>query len=144
MDKSTLDNLLDKHKAQPVGSGYIDIIFSRDNYKDFFSYLVAQGFKVSGISWWEWCKDNNKNKYGLGGPKSTYYTGWFSEIPVNVDDLDFSTLIDKDSIIDQIVRRIESKTISLADETVAFSDSNCITPAIWLNVPNDWRNKYSR
>ena len=55
----------------------------------------------------------------------------------------FSTGTDNDSMIKQIVRMIENKTISFSDETVLFSDSNWMTPAIWLDVPNDWRNKYS-
>lgn len=39
-----------------------------------------------------------------------------------------------------LVSTIENKTISFSDKTVQFSDSNWMTPAIWLDVPNDWRN----
>jgi len=143
MDKSVLDNLLERHKAQPVGQGYIDIIVSRDNYKEFVSDLVTQGFKVDSISWWEWCDDNNQNNYGLGGPRSIFYNGWYSEIPIDVDDLNFSTDTDNKNIIKQIIGKIENKTISFSDETVRFNENNWMTPAIWLDVPDDWRNKYS-
>jgi hypothetical protein len=143
MDKTTLDNILEKHKAQPVGHGYIDIIVSRHNFKDFISDLVTAGYKIDGVSWWEWCEDKKENEYGLGGPESVFYKGWFSEIPVNVDDFSFSADTTKENIIKEVLNKIETKTISFSDETVTFKESNWLTPAIWLDVPDDWRNKYS-
>jgi hypothetical protein len=143
MDKRTLDNILEKHKAQPVGHGYIDIIVSRDNYKDFISDLVTTGYKIVSVSWWEWCEDKKENKYGLGGSESVFYKGWFSEIPVNVDDFSFSADMTKENIINDVLNKIESKSLSFSDETVRFKDNNWLTPAIWVDVPDDWRNKYS-
>lgn len=143
MDKTTLDNILEKHKAQPVGHGYIDIIVSRDNYKDFISVLVTTGYKIARVSWWEWCEGKQENNYGLGGPESVFYKAWFSEISVNVDDFDFSADTKKESIIKEVLNKIETKTISYSDETITFKESNWLTPAIWLDVPDDWRNKYS-
>jgi hypothetical protein len=142
MDKKILDDLLEKHKAQPVGHGYIDIIVSRDNYKDFVSELVANDFKIESISWWEWCADKEEGKYGLGGPESVFYNGWFSEIPLNVDDFNFSADTSKEDVIQEILKSIETKTISFSNETVTFDQSNWLIPAIWLDVPDDWRNKY--
>ena len=143
MQKITLDNILEKNKAQPVGHGYIDIIVTRDNYKDFIFDLVTNGFKIDSVSWWEWCEDKNENKYGLGGPESVFYKGWFSEIPVNVDDFSFSADATSENIIREIQNKIETKTISFSDETITFYKSDWLTPAIWLDVPDDWRNKYS-
>lgn len=143
MDKTTLDKILEKHKAQPVGHGYIDIIVSRANYKDFISDLVTNGFKIASISWWEWCTDKNESDYGLGGPESIYFKGWFSEIPSDIDDLSPLTNTTTENTISEIIRTIEAKTISFSDETVAFNKSTWLTPAIWLDVPDDWRNKYS-
>ena len=140
MDKKILDDILQKHKAQPVGDGYIDIIVSRDNYKDFVSDLVTNDFKIKSISWWEWCADKKENEYGLGGPESLFYKGWFSEIPVDVDDFNFSADKTKENIIQEVLNKIETKTISFSDETVTFKQSNWLTPAIWLDVPDDWRN----
>ena|SRR5690554_526455 len=141
MNKNTLDDILKQQKAQPVGHGYIDIIVSRDNYKDFVSDLVTNDFKIESISWWEWCADKKENKYGLGGPESIFYKGWFSEIPVDVDDFNFSAETTKTNIIKDIIEKIETKTISFPDETVTFKESNWLTPAIWLDVPDDWRCK---
>lgn len=143
MNKKNLDDILEKYEAQPVGNGYIDIIVSRDNYKDFVSELVRNGFKIESISWWEWCADKKENEYGFGGPESIFYKGWFSEIPVGVDDLNFSVDTTQENIIQEIFNKIETKTILFSDETVTFSQSNWLTPAIWLDVPDDWRNKYS-
>jgi hypothetical protein len=138
MDKTKLDEIIEKHKAQPVGHGYIDIIVSRKNYKDFISDLVNYEYKVRGISWWEWCEKEKENEYGLGGPKSFYYDGWFSEIPIDIDDI----VLDEKTknAVGQIVDKIEAKTISFRDETVTFKQNSWLTPAIWLDVPNDWRN----
>ena len=38
---------------------------------------------------------------------------------------------------------MKSKVISFSDENVKFSESTWWTPAIWLDVPDDWRNQYS-
>jgi hypothetical protein len=142
MDKAILDNLLEKHKAQPVGHGYIDIVVSRDNYKEFIFDLVIEGFKIDSISWWERCEGKKNNKYGLGGPKSIFYKGWFSEIPVDIDDFIFPTDETIDNIIGEILNKIVTKEIFFSNETVTFIKSNWLTPAIWLDVPDEWRNKY--
>jgi hypothetical protein len=71
-----------------------------------------------------------------------FYKGWFSEIPVEVDDFNFSADMTKENIIKEIIEKIETKTISFSEETVSFKESNWLTPAIWLDVPDDWRNKY--
>ena len=142
MDKITLDDILEKHKAQPVGHGYIDIIVSRGNYQDFIADIVTNGFLIKSVSWWEWCADKSESEYGLGGPESVFYNGWFSEIPVDVDDFNFSTDTTSEKIISTILNKIDTKIISFSDETVVFNKSNSLTPAIWLDVPDTWRNKY--
>lgn len=142
MNKTTLDNLLEIHKAQPVGHGYIDIIVSRDNYKEFVSDLVINGFVIQSISWWELCAYKSESEYGFGGPESIFHNGWFSEIPANIDDLNFSANVTTEYIIGEIINKIESKTIVFSDEIATFSQSKWMTPAIWLDVPDDWRNRY--
>jgi hypothetical protein len=142
VDKSTLDNIIEKHRAQPVGHGYIDIIVSRDNYREFVSDLINNGYKIMSISWWEWCQNGKKNEYGLGGPESTYHDGWFSELPIELDDIDLEIVSTKNKI-EQIIRTIETKSIPFPGETITFKQNSWLTPAIWLDVPDDWRNKYS-
>lgn len=143
MNKIILDNILDKHNAQPVGHGYIDIIIPRDNYREFVTELVINGFKIRSVSWWGLCEDKAESEYGLGGPKSFFSQGWFSEIPINIDDFNFSSDTTLEDVIKEIIIKIETKTISFSDEIVQFNNSNWLTPAIWLDVPKDWRNKYN-
>src|SRR5687767_6691361 len=107
MNKETLDRLLVTHKAQPVGHGYIDIIVNRENYKSFVKDLVSNGFKIESVSWWEWCPGDKENEYGLGGPRSRYYDGWFSELSVQVDDIELSEN-DKNQI-EEIINTIKNK-----------------------------------
>ena len=142
MDKTQLDEIIEKHNAQPVGHGYIDIIISRNNYKDFVADLVNNGYKVISISWWECCAEGKKSEYGLGGPKSIFYNCWFSELSINVDDIQLDDKIKAEKIVEKIESRIETKTISFTDETITFKQNSWLTPAIWLDVPGDWRNKY--
>lgn len=142
MTKIKLDEIIEKHKAQPVGHGYIDIIIARDNYQDFVSELVKNGYVIESISWWEWCPGEKESNYGLGGPKSIFYDGWFSEIPCDIDNLIFDKEAKAETIIQLIINNIETKEISFSDEVVTFKQSLWLTPAIWLEVPDDWRNTF--
>lgn len=105
--------------------------------------LVNDGYKIDSISWWEWCPEGKESEYGLGGPESEHYNGWFSKLSVQIDDIDSEKSMDNENQIEEIVRKIETKTISFPDEVVTFKQNKWLTPAIWLNVPDDWRNKYS-
>jgi hypothetical protein len=140
MNKEKLDGLLKTYKAQPVGHGYIDIIVNRENYKTFIGDLVSNGFKIESVSWWEWCPGGKEAEYGLGGPRSRYYDGWFSELSVPVDDIDLITGDKRE--IEKIIDLIETKSILFPNEKVTFKQSDWLTPAIWLNVPDEWRNEY--
>jgi len=108
MNKGQLDEILEKHKAQPVGHGYIDIIVNRDNYKSFITDVIQYGYKIKSISWWEWCSGDKKSDYGQGGPKSRYYDGWFSELSIDIDDIEVSD----ERQIEEIINTIETKSIS--------------------------------
>jgi hypothetical protein len=142
MDKNNLDKILDLHKAQPVGHGYIDIIVSRENFKSFVRDLIDNDFTIKGISWWEWCPNGKECEYGLGGPESNFYKGWFSELPIDVDDIKTFETLKKDDLIEKIFNLIEKKSICYPNEVVTFKLNSWLTPALWLDVPNDWRNKY--
>jgi hypothetical protein len=138
MNKGHLDELLVRHKAQPVGHGYIDIIVNRDSYKSFVTDLILNGYTIESISWWEWCSGDKESDYGLGGPKSRYYDGWFSELSIDVDDIK----VNDEKQIEEILDAIETKSISFHNNTATFKQNNWLTPGIWLAVPDDWRNEY--
>lgn len=142
MNKGRLDELIEEYKAQPVGQGYIDIIVSRETYKSFITELINGEYKIESISWWEWCPKERESKYGLGGPSSQFYNGWFSELAIDVDDITITQDVKSEGIIKELINRIETKSISFPNETVTFKQNSWLTPALWLDVPDDWRNKY--
>lgn len=140
--KDKLDSLLEKHLAQPVGHGYIDIIVSRDLYKSFAKDVLELGINIKSISWWEYIESQDEEgKYGLGGPTSKFFPGWFSELTIDVDDIDiYETYTLK---LDVIVDLIENKEIEFADgEKISYKKHKFLTPAFWLEVPNNWRNNF--
>ncbi len=134
--KEKLDSLIKLYKAQPVGNGYIDIIVSRDYYKDFVRELINNGFVITSISWWEYCNDlMSKSKYGLGGPPSKFFDGWFSELCEDIDDVDTNE-------IDAIYNKIENKTLVYSDmDIISFKNNDFLTPAFWLDIPDTWEYK---
>jgi sulfur carrier protein ThiS len=129
-----LNEIILKCKAQPVGNGYIDIIVSRIYYKQFITEIIESGFIIEAISWWEFSDTINKSKYGMGGPKSRYYDGWFSEIPVSLDEI---TIQENEKI--QAV--IENKKIQFQNETIAFDKNRSIVPGFWIQVPDEWKSE---
>ena len=141
MNKSELDRLIIKFKGQPVGNGYIDIIVKRENYQSFVSEVLALGFKITAISWWEHINSlDKKSKYGLGGPESKYYSGWFPEICGHFDELDNSK--NNEQAINDVINLIENKVIDIS-ESVTFQNYTPLTPGFWIDVPDDWKNEFS-
>ncbi|WP_228236669.1 hypothetical protein [Allomuricauda sp. M10] len=142
MDKEKLDKIIKDYKVQPVGNGYIDLIVSRDLFKQFVHELIENGFVIKSVSWWEWCANKDECKYGLGGPESKFYRGWFAELPIDVDDIELSDLT-TEKAIENVIDLIDSKSIQYPDEIISFHESNWLTPAIWLDVPDNWINKFN-
>ena len=143
MIKSDLDNLIKQYKVQPVGWGYLDCIISLDNVYDFINELSSIGIKIYGVTWWCHCKDKNPNNFGTpdsaecphgyGGPRSVYYDGWFSEMWFKMPEFDNN---------EQVITYLNSPN----DENMLEWFENrlkCFTPALWLDVPDDWRNELS-
>lgn len=139
--KAILDAILRKHKAQPVGWGYIDIIVHRDSYRAFVADVLRAEFKIDSISWWEHVEDIKKNCiYGMGGPKSRFFGGWFAEIGIGLDELQIAE--DADAAFDAIVTIVENKQLQLGDlPAVTFKTYKALTPAFWLDVDDSWRNE---
>lgn len=137
ISKETLDRLLNEFKGQPVGYGYLDIIVSRENYKDFAKALIENGFHIQYISWWEYRENlDEPNTYGFGGPHSQYYPGWFAETCTDLDKVDDS----KDPLA-AIIEIVENKNLGEYDGIqVNFMMTKSLTPAFWLNVDKSWKS----
>ncbi|QKQ26679.1 hypothetical protein [Candidatus Reidiella endopervernicosa] len=138
--KEILDKLLRKYKAQPVGSGYIDIIVMRDKYKCLAEELFRNGFIVRAISWWEYIDDVNiPNSYGMGGPVCRFYDGKFAETCSDIDELPKGMFTDKS--IGDLVNHVETKILGEYEgKVVSYKATPSLTPAFWLDMDNDWKN----
>lgn len=124
--KSKIDELLIKYKVQPVGNGYYDLIVSKDNVKALIDELTALDVKVNEITWWCHCVESNKEcPHGMGGSESKYYEGMFSEM--NLPTFEFEN---NDDVIDFILNQSKEEDFYL----------DCLVPALWLNVPDEWKN----
>ena len=136
--KEYLDELLDEHKAQAVGSGYIDIIVSRENYQEFAKALLESGFVIEAISWWEYIESRDQpNTYGMGGPASKFYDGWFAETCTEVDEVPLSN-----DVLEQIIALVEDKVLGDYDgHLLSFKNTSSLTPAFWLKVDESWKNR---
>lgn len=79
---AVLCDKLEELKIQPVGDGMIDLICPPSNAAVFIDFCKRRGHKIYGFTWW--CSaDEHHKPCGMGGPKSKYFDGWFSEIPMD-------------------------------------------------------------
>ena len=117
-----IDNLLVKYKVQPVGNGYIDCIVPLENVKGFIYELSFNNILITGVSWWCHHTKENDEKYnyqfGMGGPKSKYFDGWFSEVPYMFGK-DFKN---NNDVIDYIFFQAKKDKFY----------SPCLVPGLWL------------
>lgn len=137
MNKENLDYLLSKYKAQPVGSGYIDIIVVRSKYQSFAKELIENGFRICAISWWEYLDVlGEKNTYGMGGPKSKFYSGSFHEVAEELDKLP-----DNPTNLQSVIDTVENKDLgNYLGKQITYKDTVSVTPAFWLDVDKNWKN----
>ena len=76
-DKKSLEAL----QIQPVGEGLIDLICPPEHINAFIDFCEADGVPIRGFTWWCHVTEGHA-PCGMGGPRSRYYDGWFSEIPM--------------------------------------------------------------
>jgi hypothetical protein len=135
IEKEDLDHILALHKAQPVGNGYIDIIVKQEYVHPLIQNLVSKGIRITGITWWEYIDSFQKRpKYGMGGPKSKFFEGWFAELCLGDDEINTNEE-------NEILKIITNKEIHFSDgDVIKYGEQECLTPALWLEVPSDWEN----
>jgi hypothetical protein len=138
-DKNNVESILLKYKTQPVGWRYREFIVKRELVEDFVMEILTEGFYISQIGWWEYCKTlDTKNQLGLSGPKSIYYDGWFSEICFT-DDFPHKinltgNIMEKNKIIMDHIKNIK------LFENITFENTETLTPSFIIDVPADWHN----
>ena len=144
-DKNIFDSILLKYKAQPLGFRNREYIVKREFIEDFVMDILTEGFDIIATCWWEYCKTlDSKNQLGMdqsmemGGLKSIYYDGWFSEI-IFTDDYPCKVNLigkpkDKSKIVMDHIKDIR------INESVTFENTETLTPSFIIDVPNDWYN----
>ena len=136
VSKEELDNILARYKAQTAFSGYIDIIVRRENVRQLVEELIHNGVRINLITWWEYVDPNNtaREGYGMGGPPSRYYDGWFSEVCFGDDEINTT-------VVEDIMKTIEGKEFAFGDgKTITYQKEESLTPAFWLVVPDKWES----
>lgn len=144
--KPRIDALLRDYKAQEVGNGYIDLILPLEHATELIDKLTFESIAVEAISWWCHCTPESQQTlgcpHGMGGPRSRYFEGWFSELGEVVPTLE---LLSEPAKLD--VKNLFHEVQSINDEAkkhlsecqnVAWY-SPCLFPALWLCVPKEWR-----
>ena len=146
-----LNRLIEKYDVYAAGSGYIDLIVSREKYVDFIDDLTLTGLMVEAVSWWCHVTEQNKKRFGCphgyGGPNTK--NGWFTEMSHDFDDLESEILQMTTNIVEQnSIKLINDKVKSLIANKQTIKDGNgnqltfnknpCLTPGIWIKVPNNW------
>ncbi|WP_026476142.1 hypothetical protein [Alkaliphilus transvaalensis] len=148
-----LEILMNRYKVESVGSGYIDCIVHKDNLEAFIMELSKLGVLITAVSWWCYVNPNELSQngcpHGMGGPKSKYYEGWFSELQNEMYELDEpaikSTVEEYDKhligifnlkVLNRVWKRLEKPFRYTPNDYIM--GNKCLTPALWLLVPDDW------
>jgi len=127
INKNALDDLMKKHNVQPAGNGYIDCIVSYDDVFNFIDDLSSLDIAVCGLTWWCHCKDDNAGcPHGMGGPKSLYHSGWFSEMNTPLFKFESNS---------------QAQAYLKGPKSADILD--CFIPALWLDVPDGWENTFA-
>lgn len=142
-----LNDLLEKYKVEPVGTGYIDCITALPDMSDFIEELTIHNIVVYAVTWW--CYSNSadalqqKNcSHHMGGPRSKYRNGWFSETILPLHEIP-TTELDKLSSKNQseYSKNINTqiKDYIMYDFRQTANYKPCLEPALWLYVPEEWQ-----
>jgi len=71
----------------------------------------------------------------MGGPISKYFIGCFREISIDYDIIHFTQ--NKMEYNKSIMELIENKTF----DEYSYRNYKTLTPAFWIDVPENWKNK---
>lgn len=146
-----LERIFELYKVEPVGDGYIDCIVLKDNMQMFINEISASGILITDVSWWCYVSPNNNESsgcpHGMGGPKSKYYDGWFSELQNAFYE------VDKDKV-ESLINSYDSNKVSFLNmqtiegiqemlrvpfrytPTEYIRENKCVMPGIWLLIPH--------
>jgi len=151
-----LEIIFKKYKVQPVGNGYIDCIIKKPELGAFVEEISSLGIIIISSSWWCHVESYSQSErgcpHGLGGPRSEYYNGWFSELQNEFYDVEESLLNKLSESFDkQRIRVSNLNTLKGIEERLSITfmytpteyieGNRCVVPGIWLFVPDNWVRK---
>lgn len=119
----SLDNL----KIQPVGDGFIDLICPPEHIEAFIDLCNEHRMIIKGFTWWCHVTEGHK-ACGMGGPKSEYYDGWFSEMPMN----EIIKLSDNVSWESYVANNENYRNYFVNEWPKEENYSDCHWPGFWL------------
>lgn len=123
MKEKILNSLMNKYKVQAIGNGYLDCVVV-ENVSSFIHELTNVKIKVTNISFWCHCTEKHKHTYncphGMGGPKSKYYDGWFSEMC----HIPLIEVTSNELALDYIENKMRFESFY----------SPCLVPGLWLDL----------
>lgn len=149
-----LNELLKKYCVEPIGNGYIECIVQKEFFINFVNELTKLGIAIEGCSWWCYVNPNFSNElgcpHGMGGPKSIYFDGWYSELqnPIiyledNERDLILTLYnINLISYNNKKITELICKTLKTPfnyTPTEFIENNKCVMPALCLLVPDNWK-----
>ncbi|CAH2713626.1 hypothetical protein BACCIP111895_00762 [Neobacillus rhizosphaerae] len=143
-----IEEVMKYYKTEPVGSGYIDIITPFAHIEKFIEELTNIKVVVECVTWWCHSSEKNTEQYGcphgMGGPVSSYFDGWFSEMGFEFETFEIPTddleQLNDDSQLQTKIGLINDTILSyINDLSKAREYSKCMTPALWLHVPEEWK-----
>ncbi len=154
--QKNLDDMLVKYKVEPVGWGYIDCITLRDTLNGFVNEISNLGLAINYVTWWCYVNPasplNDGCPHGMGGPKSKFFDGWFSELQSYEFGNDIEINVEMESYSKQKTTCLNHETYKAIlkklekpfqyTPTDYIPENKCVMPALWMLVPEDWRNPF--
>lgn len=143
--QTTISRLFIQYKVQPVGTGYIDCIITMPYISQCIDELTTKGIAIHAVTWWCHCTSTttieNDCPSGMGGPKSIYWDGWFSEMMMDLEQIE-TTELDQLPVEQQFsyIKKLNQKIKTYILDGLKQSNNNVfyLVPALWLYVPDHW------
>jgi len=148
--QSAIETLLEKHQAQPVGIGYIDLILKKENALHLISELTNLSVAVYSLTWWCHFTLETASQlgcpHGYGGPSDKFGEGMFSEcVYPDFDVFELPEPIDENSLsVEVFVDKCNTLVVDYLQNILPTEKfySPCLYPGLWLRVPDVWKRKY--
>jgi hypothetical protein len=143
-----LERCVAEHECTVVGSGFIDIITRRQRCASFIERISHIGVAAYLVTLWCDCTPENQRRFGCphgyGGPGHSS-DGYFSEMcekdPFEISNPDFDPRTSEREPA-EVVRRCNAMVLEycISGMEARPEYSPCVTPGLWLAVPDDWRH----